>query len=327
VVRKSKIKKYGRKIEKLRKEIHKAFVGQEKTVELIIKSLLCNSHSLLESVPGLGKTLLVRIVSLATGLTFSRVQFTPDLLPSDIIGSEVYDERLGTFGIMKGPVFTNILLADEINRAPPKVQSALLQAMEEREVTIGTETFKLPSPFFVFATQNPLEQEGVFPLSIAQNDRFIFKVYVEYPKKEEEFEIIERNIEKVSLADFGIEKAMELKDLLEMQKIVKEIRISEDLKEYIMTIIHATRNPAAYGLNELAEYIKFGASPRAVIFLPLAARATAFMKGRDYVKPEDIKEIIPSVLGHRLVLTYKAEAEGIKPLQIVEKIIERIPIT
>ena len=324
---KSKIKEYNRKIREIKHQIHKGFVGQDEAVDAILKCIICNSHALLESVPGLGKTLLVKIISLVTNLGFKRVQFTPDLLPSDITGSEVYREKTEIFEVQKGPVFTNLLLADEINRAPPKVQSALLQAMEEKEVTIGKKTFKLPSPFLVFATQNPLEQQGTFPLSVAQNDRFLFKIFLGYPKKKEEFEIIERNIEKLTLQDLGIKSVMTGGEILEIYEAVKNIQISEDMKDYIMDVIEATRNPEKYGMKDLKDYIKHGVSPRATIYLPLAAKATALMKGRTYVTAVDIKEVIPYVLPHRLILSYKADAEKVKPSDIIERIIEEIPIT
>jgi MoxR-like ATPase len=325
---KEEIKKYNEKINEVRNEIKKGLVGQEEVVDLVIKCLICNSHALLEGVPGLGKTLLVRVISSATGGKFERVQFTPDLLPSDITGSEIYREEKGTFEIQKGPVFTNFLLADEINRSPPpKVQSALLQAMEEREITIGRETLKLPSPFFVLATQNPLEQQGTFPLSIAQKDRFLFKIYVKYPSEKDEFEIIERNIETVRLEKLDIRRVIDAKEFFEIYEAVKKIEILEEIKEYIMDIIEATRNPEKYGLEEVKEYIKYGVSPRASIFVPLASKATALIKGRSYVTVDDVKDVVPYVLAHRLVLSYKGEAEGVKPVEIIEKIINEIPIS
>jgi len=322
---KKKIKFYSEKLKLLKKEIHKAIVGQDEVVDSVLKALISNGHVLLEGVPGIAKTFLVRVLARAVkGATFSRIQFTPDLLPSDITGITIYEKGKG-FYVKKGPVFANFVLGDEINRAPPKVQSAMLQVMQEREVTIGNETFKLPKPFLVLATQNPLEQKGVYPLPEAQVDRFLFKVLVFYPTKEEEKIIIDQNIDVKSMEEFGIKKVISLNDILEMQSIVKKIFISEEVKDYITSLVEATRYPKKYDL-ELGKYIRWGASPRASIFLALGGRATAFMDGRDFVIPDDVKSVAKDVLRHRIILTYEGRAKEISTDQIVEEILERVPV-
>jgi len=319
---------FGRYIEKLeavKAELKKGIIGQEYVIDSVLKALICSGHVLLESVPGLAKTLMARILSLTIkGAEFQRIQFTPDLLPSDITGVTIY-ERAGSMQTIKGPVFTNILLADEINRTPPKVQSALLQAMQERQVTIGRSTFNLPKPFFVIATQNPLEQQGVYQLSHAQVDRFLFKILLDYPSPEEEQHIIENNIDVKEIEEFRIKRIFDLKEIPAFFGKVKNIHISEEAKNYILNIVEATRKPSDYGL-EYGKYIHFGASSRASIFLALAARATAFMDDRDYTIPEDIRCMVLDVLRHRIVPTYEAKALGIKTDSIIDEILKKVPV-
>ncbi len=310
---------------RMKKEIKKSIVGQDRIIDSVLKGIACNGHVLLESVPGLAKTMLARVLSSTIrDAMFQRVQFTPDLLPSDITGITAYDEKRG-FYIFQGPVFTNILLADEINRAPPKVQSALLQAMQERQVTIGKETFALPSPFFVIATQNPIEQQGVYPLAAAQVDRFIFKVLVNYPSEREEMDIIDNNMEVRELGKFGIETAISGEDLLDIYSCIKKVHISHEAKNYIFDVVNATRNPKLYGIGK-GKYIQFGASPRASIYLALAAKATALMSGRGFVVPEDIRQIMHDVMRHRVMLTYEAKALEISSDAIVDEIAEKVEI-
>ncbi|MCD6367787.1 MAG: AAA family ATPase [Candidatus Aenigmarchaeota archaeon] len=287
---------------------------------------MCRGHVLLEGVPGLAKTLLVRLLtSSISGVTFKRIQFTPDLLPSDIIGTTIYIEKTGKFQVQKGPIFANFVLADEINRTTPKVQSAMLQAMQEREVTIGKETFQLPKPFMVLATQNPLEQAGTYPLSVAQVDRFLFKIFVDYPTEEEELKIIDINAEVKTIHEFGTKEVLSLKDLSKIQELVKKIKISTGVKEYILNIVEATRDPKKYGL-EYEKYIEYGGSPRATIFLSLAGKANALMNGRDYVIPDDIREVAPNVLRHRIILNYEGKARDISTDDVIKDIIERVPV-
>jgi MoxR-like ATPase len=279
----------------------------------------------LESVPGLAKTLLVRFLTQTVSeSTFQRIQFTPDLLPSDITGTSVYEEAKG-FYIIKGPIFANFVLADEINRAPPKVQSAMLQAMQEREVTISRDTFKLPVPFMVLATQNPLEQQGVYPLSIAQSDRFLFKIFVDYPSEDEEMQVIDNNIDVKKLADFGLKEVISPKEIMELQGIAKKVHLSAEVKAYAIDLVEATRNPKKYNLRA-HKYLKWGASPRASIFLALGARATALMAGRVYTTPEDVRAVAHPVLRHRIILNYEGRAREIKTDDIIDEIIQKVPV-
>ena len=320
-----RIEKYNNKLEEVRREIGKGLVGQEVVVDTTLKCLICNSHILFESVPGLAKTLLVRLLtSTISGAEFHRIQFTPDLLPTDITGTTVYEETRG-FYTVKGPIFSNFVLADEINRAPPKVQSAMLQSMEERKVTIGRETFSLPEPFYVLATQNPLEQAGVYPLALAQIDRFMFKVFVDYPKENDEIYILDQNTEVKTVEDFSINKVLTPSEILEIQSLVRSISISDEVKEYIMGLINATRRPADYGIKE-GGYIEWGASPRASIYLSVAAKATALMNNRTFVIPEDVRAIAHEVLRHRIILNYEGKAKGINTDQIVSSIINKVPV-
>ncbi len=301
----------------------KVVVGQEKMVEGLLAGLLCRGHILLEGVPGLAKTTTVNALAKSLGLDFKRVQFTPDLLPSDIIGTEIYDPSNNTFKIKQGPVFTNLLLADEINRAPAKVQSALLEVMQERQVTIGDETFKIDLPFLVMATQNPVEQEGAYELPEAQLDRFMMKVVVGYNTKEEELEIARR----VANNAFGtIEQVATKEDIERIRKEAMDVHMDEEVERYIIELVAATRDPKAYGLEELEPFIEFGASPRASIDMYKASRAIAYLKGQDYVSPIEIAYIAKEVLRHRIILSYEALAEEITQDQIIEKILAAVPI-
>ena len=310
-------------VENIKTEIAKVLVGQDKMVEGLLAGLLCRGHILLEGVPGLAKTTAVNALAKTLGLNFKRVQFTPDLLPSDIIGTEIYDPSNNTFKIKHGPVFTNLLLADEINRAPAKVQSALLEVMQERQVTIGDETFKIDLPFLVMATQNPVEQEGAYELPEAQLDRFMMKIVVGYNTKEEELEIARR------VANNSFEEIRQVatkEDLETIRKEALEIHMDEEIERYIIELVAATREPKAYGLEELEAYIEYGASPRASIDMYKASRAIAYLKGQDYVSPMEIAYIAKEILRHRIILSYEAQAEDITQDYIIEKILTAVPI-
>ncbi|HEY9190824.1 MAG TPA: MoxR family ATPase [Sulfurovum sp.] len=310
-------------VENIKTEISKVLVGQDKMIEGLLAGLLCRGHILLEGVPGLAKTTAVNALAKTLGLDFKRVQFTPDLLPSDIIGTEIYDPSNNTFKIKQGPIFTNLLLADEINRAPAKVQSALLEVMQERQVTIGDETFKIALPFLVMATQNPVEQEGAYELPEAQLDRFMMKVVVGYNTKEEELEIARRAANN----SFGeIQQVASIEDLNKIREEVLQVHMDEEVEAYIIELIAATRDPKAYGLEELEAYIEFGASPRASIDMYKAARAIAYLKGQDYVSPLEIAYIAKEILRHRIILSYEAQAEEITQDEIIEKILAAVPI-
>jgi len=310
-------------IEDIKKEISKVLVGQDKMVEGLLAGLLCQGHILLEGVPGLAKTTAVNALAKTLGLNFKRVQFTPDLLPSDIIGTEIYDPSNNSFKIKQGPVFTNLLLADEINRAPAKVQSALLEVMQERQVTIGDETFKIDLPFLVMATQNPVEQEGAYELPEAQLDRFMMKVVVGYNTKEEELEIARR----VANNSFEtIEQVATLEDLNTIREEALKVHMDEEIESYIIELVAATRNPKEYGLEKLEAYIEFGASPRASIDMYKASRAIAYLKGQEYVSPIEIAYIAKEILRHRIILSYEAQAEDITQDYIIEKILAAVPI-
>ena len=310
-------------IDAIKKEVGKIVVGQEKMVEGLLAGLLCRGHILLEGVPGLAKTTTVNALAKSLGLNFKRVQFTPDLLPSDIIGTEIYDPTNNAFKIKKGPVFTNLLLADEINRAPAKVQSVLLEVMQERQVTIGDESFQIDLPFLVMATQNPVEQEGAYELPEAQLDRFMMKVVVGYNTKEEELEIARR----VANDAFGtINQVATLEDLEQIRQEAMKVHLDKEIEEYIIELVFATRDPKAFGLEELESYIEFGASPRASIDMYKASRAIAYLKGQDYVSPIEIAYIAKEILRHRIILSYEAEAEGITQDYIIEKVLASVPI-
>ncbi|HUT62790.1 MAG TPA: MoxR family ATPase [Anaerolineae bacterium] len=304
-------------------EIGKVIVGQHNMIERLLIGLFTGGHILLEGVPGLAKTLTVSTLASTISAKFSRIQFTPDLLPADLVGTLIFNQKTGEFLPKKGPVFANIILADEINRAPAKVQSALLECMQEHQVTIGDTTYPLDDPFLVLATQNPIEQEGTYPLPEAQVDRFMFKVLVDYPSKEEEFEILERFTVK-SRPD--VRPIFGLSQILHMREIVNTVYMDEKVKRYIIDIVFSTRNPTGYGLEELSGLIEYGASPRASIYLAFASKAHAFLRGRGYVIPEDIKVIGPDVLRHRIILTYEAEAEEITTDDIIKKVFEHVEV-
>jgi MoxR-like ATPase len=311
------------KINELKSEIAKGVIGQEQMVNSILIGLLTNGHILLEGVPGLAKTTTVKAVAQAIDLAFKRIQFTPDLLPSDIIGAQIFDMKTSEFKIKKGPIFTNLLLADEINRAPAKVQSALLEVMQERQVTIADNTFIIETPFLVLATQNPIEQEGAYSLPEAQLDRFMFKIVVSYNTKKEEYEIAK----KVTMNSFEqINKAIDKNDLEELKKEVKDIHIDKELEDYIIDIIDASRNPKDYGLDDLEDIIQFGASPRATIDMFKAVKANAFIRGNDYVSPIDVAIVAKDVLRHRIILSYEAMSKEINVDDIIQKILEKIAI-
>jgi MoxR-like ATPase len=310
-------------IERLFEEISKVIVGQRYLLERLIVGLLCAGHILIEGVPGLAKTTAVKTLASAIDADFRRIQFTPDLLPADLIGTMIYNPSDGTFRPRKGPIFTNLLLADEINRAPAKVQSALLEAMQERQVTIGETTFPLDEPFMVLATQNPIEQEGTYPLPEAQVDRFMLKLKLDYPSKEEELEIM-RRISKGKEQE--VEPVIGIPDILRMRDKVREIYIDSRLEEYIVDIVRATRYPTEFGLADLEGLIEYGASPRASIYLSMTSKAYAFLQGRDFVLPEDIHAVATDVLRHRVILSYEAEAEEVTPEQVVGRILKSINV-
>ena len=309
-------------ISRIRKEIAKRLVGQEKLVDSLLTGLLTGGHVLIEGVPGLAKTSAVKALASAVHADFKRIQFTPDLLPADLTGTEIFRPKTMDFVTRKGPLFNHIILADEINRAPSKVQSALLEAMEEKQVTIGEETFLLPSPFLVLATQNPLEQEGTYPLPEAQVDRFMLKVLITYPDRAQELEILK----KTSFAPPDpIGPVIDVAELAAMSALVEQIFVDEKLKEYIVNLVAATREPAAFGLD-MARYIDYGASPRATIFLAKAARVQAFLEGRAYITPQDIKVVGPDVLRHRILLSFEAEADEVTPDAIVTALFDAVEV-
>lgn len=311
------------KIETLKQELKKAVIGQESMIEGLLIGLISDGHILIEGVPGLAKTTTINALSKALGLDFKRIQFTPDLLPSDIIGAQIYNPNDHSFSIKKGPLFTNLLLADEINRAPAKVQSALLEVMQERQVTIAEETFRLERPFLVMATQNPIEQEGVYPLPEAQLDRFMMKVVVKHNSEAEELEIMRKAAEK---SFEQVEAVLTLEELFALQKELESIHIDEELEHYMVQLISATREPERFDLGAISESIMFGASPRASIDLYKAAKAQAFLKGKTFVSPSDIADVIHKVLRHRIVLSYEARAKGVSADEIISMIVEHLPI-
>jgi MoxR-like ATPase len=310
-------------VDRLTNEIGKVIVGQHYMIERILVGLLTGGHVLLEGVPGLAKTLTVRTLCDIIHSKFARIQFTPDLLPADLVGTVVYNQQRGEFTSKLGPIFANLILADEINRAPAKVQSALLEAMQERQVTIGDKTYALPEPFVVMATQNPIEQEGTYPLPEAQIDRFMLMIKVGYPTRDEERKIMDRMTQPEPIR---AEPVVTPGELLEAAKVIKQLYVDDKVKEYIVEIVFATREPAKHGLKDLAPLVEFGASPRASIALNLAARAHAFLRHRGYVTPEDVKAIGPDVLRHRLVLTYEADAEEVTSEQIVKRVFEVVEV-
>ncbi|MFD1002275.1 AAA family ATPase [Ohtaekwangia kribbensis] len=312
------------KIREVYAEVGKVVVGQQYMVNRLMIGLFTNGHILLEGVPGLAKTLTVSTLAQVLHLDFQRIQFTPDLLPADLVGTMIYNQKDGKFEVKQGPIFANIILADEINRSPAKVQSALLEAMQEKQVTIGETTFKLDRPFLVLATQNPVDQEGTYPLPEAQVDRFMMKVYVDYPTKDQEIEIM-RRISNMQF-NYKVTTMLTKEEIFSIRDQVNRVKISESLERYIIELVYATRRPLEYKLNEQAQYIQFGASPRASINMNLAAKAVAYMEGRDYVLPEDIKEVALDVMSHRILLNYEAEADNVKPSDIIKVILNKVPI-
>jgi MoxR-like ATPase len=318
-----KIKNESAFIDLLFSEVGKVIVGQREMIERLIVGLLGNGHILLEGVPGLAKTLAITTLSAAMKAKFQRIQFTPDLLPADLIGTQIYNQRDGNFLIRKGPIFSNFILADEINRAPAKVQSALLEAMQERQITIGEQTFKLEEPFLVLATQNPIEQEGTYPLPEAQVDRFMLKVKITYPLRNEELDIMRKNVNNQF---FNVNPVISPKDILKGRELIHEVYVDEKIERYILDIVFATRKPADFGLDNLGEMISYGGSPRATINLALGAKAMAFIKRRGYVIPEDVRAICLDVLRHRLAVTYEAEAEDITSEYIINEILNKVEV-
>jgi MoxR-like ATPase len=315
---------YQQKVREVFNEMGKVVVGQRYMINRLLIGLFTNGHILLEGVPGLAKTLTVNTLSKVLHLQFQRIQFTPDLLPADLIGTMIYNQKQSVFEVKKGPIFANMILADEINRSPAKVQSALLEAMQEKQVTIGETTYQLDRPFLVLATQNPVEQEGTYPLPEAQVDRFMMKVHIDYPGKAEELEVM-RRMSNMSF-ESDVRPLLDAQDIAAISREINAVNMSESLEQYIIELIFATRKPLDYGLRDEAKYIQFGASPRASISLNRAAKAVAFFNGRDYVLPEDIKEVAPDVLNHRIILNYEAEAEEVNTRQIVDKILNKVSI-
>ncbi len=311
------------RLDPLYREIDKVLIGQRPLVDRLLIGLLTGGHILLEGVPGLAKTLAARTLAGALHLRFQRIQFTPDLLPADVLGTQIYNPRSGEFHIKKGPIFAHFVLADEINRAPAKVQSALLEAMQEKQVTIGDTTYPLEQPFLVLATQNPIEQEGTYPLPEAQVDRFMLKLKVNYPTREEELAILDR-MAAVD-PDLRVEPVLGPADVFALREAVDRVYVDDKIKRYIVDLVHATRRPAEFGLN-IAPYVQYGASPRASIFLARGARARAFLEGRGYVTPEDIKAIGPDVLRHRLLVTYEAEAEDLTADHLLQRVFDHLPV-
>jgi MoxR-like ATPase len=317
----ARIREESRFLEEIAAEVGRVIVGQRTLLERLVMALLCRGHVLLEGVPGLAKTLMVKAIAGAIGADFSRIQFTPDLLPADLVGTQVYQPDTRTFAVKQGPVFASVVLADEINRAPAKVQSALLEAMEERQVTIGEETFRLPEPFLVLATQNPIEQEGTYPLPEAQMDRFLFKLKVDYPTREEEADIMRR------MAGRGpepVRPVATVDGVMAAAKTVDDLYVDDALYAYVAHVVHATRRPAAYGLDDLVPLVAFGASPRASIAMVRAARAHAFLRHRAYVTPDDIKAVGLDVLRHRVLLSYEAEAEEVPVERVIGRVLDTI---
>ncbi|WP_018476736.1 AAA family ATPase [Pontibacter roseus] len=320
-----RVKDHQQKIKQVFQEVGKVVVGQSYMVNRLLIGLFTGGHILLEGVPGLAKTLTINSLARALRLDFQRIQFTPDLLPADLIGTMIYNQNASRFEVKKGPIFANLILADEVNRSPAKVQSALLESMQEKQVTIGETTFKLDLPFLVLATQNPVEHEGTYPLPEAQVDRFMMKVYIDYPKKSDELEIM-RRMANMAFND-NVAKVLSKEDIFAIRSEINQVQISETLEKYIIELVFATRRPAEYDLNEFAEYIQFGVSPRASIALNRAAKAVAYFDDRDYVLPEDIKEVAHDVMNHRIILNYEAEADGIRTKDFIEAVLRKVPIS
>lgn len=314
------IKEESSRFQGLAVEVSKVIVGQKEVIDFILNAILCNGHILLEGVPGIAKTTMIKAMAKGLGLHFNRIQFTPDLLPADLIGTLIYNPKTQEFETKKGPIFANLILADEINRAPAKVQSALLEAMQEHQVTIGSSTYKIDEPFLVFATQNPIEQEGTYRLPEAQVDRFMFKLLVHYPSLKEEQEIVKR-----SLSIDVVQQLLSKQDIVRAQELVTRVYMDEKIIDYIVNIVFATREPVQFHLKELQPLILYGVSPRATLALFSASKAHAFLKRRHFVTPDDVKAVCPAILRHRLILTYDAEAENIKPDTIIQKILSVVP--
>ena len=317
------VQRLAAKVARLRSEIGQVIVGQEKMISRLLIGLLCGGHILLEGVPGLAKTTAIKSLADSLATKFQRIQFTPDLLPADLVGTMIYLPNEGKFTTRKGPIFANFVLADEINRAPSKVQSALLEAMQEKQVTIGDETFPLDQIFLVMATQNPIEQEGTYPLPEAQVDRFMLKLKIDYPTMTEERKVLDRALDNLAAAASPVLGA---EDILEMQRVTSNISIDDSVRDYILNIVQATRSPEKFGLESIKSFIEFGASPRGSIWLGKGARAAAFLAGRGYVTPQDVKEIVHDVLRHRVILTYEAEAESITAEEIISRVINVVPV-
>ncbi len=322
-IEKRELKTVQKEFETIKQEINKIVVGQKEVTDGILRGLVANGHVLIEGLPGIAKTLLVRTVANVTGCKFSRIQFTVDLLPSDIVGITTYDKRRG-FTVLKGPVFANFVMADEINRATPKTQSALLEAMQEKQVTIGRQTYQLDQPFFVMATQNPIEQSGVYELPEAQVDRFLFKLSMIYPTLEEEKQILNQNITTKQFDEFKLRQIWSPKKIMQLQKLAKQVHVDKHIESYIVDIIDATRHHEKYGIKT-GKYLQYGSSPRASIGLFIAAKTQALLKGSDYVKPQHVKDIAYDVLRHRLLLNYEGQAENINKDEIVKEILQKIP--
>ena len=319
-----RISKSSNFIDNLKQGMGQVILGQEELVNKILISMLANGHILLEGVPGLAKTLMVKTLAKLIETNFQRIQFTPDMLPADLLGTLIYNQRTGEFDTRKGPIFSNIILADEINRSPAKVQSALLEAMQERQVTIGKNTFALDAPFLVMATQNPIEQEGTYPLPEAQVDRFMFKLIVDYPDRNSERLVLRQNTKSFNIDE--IKSIISLNDILDAQSVIHDIYVDEKVEDYVLNLIFATRNPDSHGLSDLEGIIDFGASPRATINLVRAAKARAFTEHRGYITPEDIRYIGADVLRHRVILTYEAEAEELTPEDVIQRLFEVIEV-
>jgi len=319
-----KVREAHLEFDKIRKEISKIIVGQEVVVDTLLRALLADGHVLVEGIPGIAKTLLIRALSVVTGCEVKRIQFTVDLLPTDIVGITTYHEKKGFYTI-KGPIFANFIIADEINRAPPKTQSALLEAMEERQTTIGRETFPMMRPFFVMATQNPIETAGVYPLPEAQIDRFLFWTNMGYPQKDEEEKILKQNIELKKFDEFGLKPVITPKRIIELQNFAKEIYTNKEIEKYIIEIVQATRHPEKYGIK-LGRYIEWGGSPRASIGLYITSKTDALLKGSNFVTPQNVKNVAPDVLRHRILLNYEGEAENIKTDDIISEILSKVPV-
>jgi MoxR-like ATPase len=324
-INQDKISSLQDKISNVFAEIGKVVVGQEHMINRLLVGLFSNGHILLEGVPGIAKTLTVSTLAKVLHLDFQRIQFTPDLLPADLVGTMIYNQKEASFEVKKGPVFANLILADEVNRSPAKVQSALLESMQEKQVTIGETTYPLDRPFLVLATQNPVDQEGTYPLPEAQIDRFMMKVHVDYPSKAEELEVM-RRMSNLSF-DAEVDTILTKEDIFSVREAVNNVHLNESIENYIIELVYATREPKSYGLDNEAQYIQFGASPRATINMNLAAKAIAFFNKRDYVLPEDVKEVAPDILNHRIILNYEAEADGVTTHDVIDAILQKVPIS